>query len=109
MDIRRLGSGNAGGTNALRTQGFWFALGVVIIDIGKGALAATVVAGLSFGGSEPGSWLAGPKSSASPSGSTLLTRRGRRTPRANSRIDRDPSPGVSGEVDCPEPSPHTRI
>ena len=40
VDIRQLGSGNAGGTNALRTQGFWFALGVVIIDIGKGALAA---------------------------------------------------------------------
>ncbi len=40
VDIRQLGSGNAGGTNALRTQGFSFALGVVIIDIGKGALAA---------------------------------------------------------------------
>lgn len=40
VDIREQGSGNAGGTNALRTQGFWFAAGVVIIDIGKGALAA---------------------------------------------------------------------
>jgi len=40
VDIRESGSGNAGGTNAFRTQGFWFALGVVIIDIGKGALAA---------------------------------------------------------------------
>lgn len=30
VDIREQGSGNAGGTNALRTQGFWFALGVVI-------------------------------------------------------------------------------
>jgi acyl phosphate:glycerol-3-phosphate acyltransferase len=40
VDIRQLGSGNAGGTNALRTQGFTFALGVVFIDIGKGALAA---------------------------------------------------------------------
>lgn len=39
VDIRRLGSGNAGGTNALRTQGWRFALGVVLIDIGKGALA----------------------------------------------------------------------
>ena len=39
VDIRQSGSGNAGGTNAFRTQGFWFALGVVIIDIGKGALA----------------------------------------------------------------------
>ena len=40
VDIRRSGSGNAGGTNAFRTQGFWFALGVVSIDIGKGFLAA---------------------------------------------------------------------
>jgi glycerol-3-phosphate acyltransferase PlsY len=40
VDIRNSGSGNAGGTNAFRTQGFWFALGVVVIDIGKGALAA---------------------------------------------------------------------
>lgn len=43
VDIRQSGSGNAGGTNAFRTQGFWFALGVVIIDIGKGALAAGVI------------------------------------------------------------------
>ena len=46
VDIRDMGSGNAGGTNALRTQGFWFALGVVIVDVGKGALAAGVVPGL---------------------------------------------------------------
>ena len=36
IDIRTMGSGNAGGTNALRTQGMAFALGVVIIDLGKG-------------------------------------------------------------------------
>lgn len=40
VDIRTQGSGNAGGTNALRTQGWRFALGVALIDIGKGALAA---------------------------------------------------------------------
>jgi glycerol-3-phosphate acyltransferase PlsY len=40
VDIRQQGSGNAGGTNALRTQGPWFALGVVVIDVGKSALAA---------------------------------------------------------------------
>lgn len=40
VDIRSLGSGNAGGTNALRTQGPLFALGVVIIDVGKGFIAA---------------------------------------------------------------------
>ena len=39
VDIRNQGSGNAGGTNALRTQGFKFALGVVLIDVGKGVLA----------------------------------------------------------------------
>jgi len=40
VDIRTQGSGNAGGTNAFRTQGATFALGVVVIDIGKGALVA---------------------------------------------------------------------
>ena len=48
VDIRTVGSGNAGGTNALRTQGWIFALGVVIIDIGKGALGAGVVPGLNL-------------------------------------------------------------
>ena len=38
VDIRKVGSGNAGGTNALRTQGFWFAFCVMVIDIGKGFL-----------------------------------------------------------------------
>lgn len=40
VDIRTLGSGNAGGTNALRTQGKGFALGVVLIDVLKGWVAA---------------------------------------------------------------------
>ena len=40
IDIRKSGSGNAGGTNALRVAGWRFALGVVAIDVGKGALAA---------------------------------------------------------------------
>ncbi len=40
VDIRAAGSGSAGGTNALRTQGAWFALATVAIDIGQGALAA---------------------------------------------------------------------
>ena len=43
VDIRTMGSGNAGGTNALRTQGVLFAVGVVIIDIGKGVVGAGVV------------------------------------------------------------------
>lgn len=44
VDIRRLGSGNAGGTNALRTQGKAFAFWVMLIDIGKGWVATRVVA-----------------------------------------------------------------
>jgi acyl phosphate:glycerol-3-phosphate acyltransferase len=43
VDIRTLGSGNAGGTNALRTRGLRFAIGVVLIDVSKGWLAAAVV------------------------------------------------------------------
>jgi glycerol-3-phosphate acyltransferase PlsY len=39
VDIRTLGSGNAGSTNALRTQGALFALAVVVVDIGKALLA----------------------------------------------------------------------
>jgi glycerol-3-phosphate acyltransferase PlsY len=46
VDIRELGSGNAGGTNALRTQGWRFALGVMAIDIGKAVLAVAVLPGL---------------------------------------------------------------
>lgn len=40
VDIRTLGSGNAGGSNALRTMGWKFALLTVLVDVGKGALAA---------------------------------------------------------------------
>ncbi|MCG6976789.1 MAG: glycerol-3-phosphate 1-O-acyltransferase PlsY [Acidiferrobacterales bacterium] len=43
VDIRRQGSGNAGGTNAFRTQGLWFALAVVAIDVGKGAAATALL------------------------------------------------------------------
>lgn len=39
VDIRTLGSGNAGGTNAFRTQGWRFALGTALVDVGKGVLA----------------------------------------------------------------------
>jgi glycerol-3-phosphate acyltransferase PlsY len=44
VDIRKAGSGNAGGTNALRTQGAGFAFWVMLIDMGKGWLATAVVA-----------------------------------------------------------------
>ncbi len=43
VDIRTVGSGNAGGTNALRTQGWKFALCVALIDVGKGVLATWFV------------------------------------------------------------------
>jgi glycerol-3-phosphate acyltransferase PlsY len=46
VDIREQGSGNAGGTNALRTQGWAFALGVIVIDVGKAFLAVGVLPGL---------------------------------------------------------------
>lgn len=43
VDIRTQGSGNAGGTNALRTQGKIFAAWVMLIDVGKGVAAAWLV------------------------------------------------------------------
>lgn len=46
VDIRTMGSGNAGGTNALRTQGFGFAFWVMMIDIGKGWVAARILPSL---------------------------------------------------------------
>jgi glycerol-3-phosphate acyltransferase PlsY len=50
VDIRKLGSGNAGGTNALRTQGFGFASGVVLIDVGKALVATGLLPGWSLPG-----------------------------------------------------------
>jgi len=45
VDIRRMGSGNAGATNALRTQSKGFALVVLLIDIAKGWIATGLLAG----------------------------------------------------------------
>ena len=57
VDIRLSGSGNAGGTNAFRTQGFRFALGVVLIDVAKGVLAAALISRLYlFGTGESGDY-----------------------------------------------------
>jgi len=53
VDIRTMGSGNAGGTNALRTQGLGFAAATVFIDIGKGWLAAAWLPGLAIPGIAP--------------------------------------------------------
>ena len=48
VDIRTMGSGNAGGTNALRTQGYGFAFWVMLIDIGKGWVAAALLPSLTL-------------------------------------------------------------
>lgn len=43
VDLRAVGSGNVGATNALRTQGAAFALLVLAIDVGKGVAAALLL------------------------------------------------------------------
>ncbi len=48
IDIRKMGSGNAGGTNAFRTVGPIFALGVIIIDILKGYISVIYISQLNF-------------------------------------------------------------
>ena len=50
VDIRRLGSGNAGATNALRTQSKAFAFAVLLIDIAKGWIATGLLAGAGIPG-----------------------------------------------------------
>jgi glycerol-3-phosphate acyltransferase PlsY len=44
VDIRALGSGNAGATNALRTQGKRIAFSVLVIDVAKGWIATGLIA-----------------------------------------------------------------
>ena len=58
VDIRNMGSGNAGATNALRTQGKSFALWVLLVDLGKGYIAVRVFAPLLFPGLEPPFYIA---------------------------------------------------
>lgn len=55
VDIREVGSGNAGGTNALRTQGKLFAALVMLVDIGKGVLPVLFLPSLDlpFSGLDP--------------------------------------------------------
>ena len=50
VDIRSMGSGNAGATNALRTQGKAFGLAVLLLDIGKGMAAVLWIPHLSLPG-----------------------------------------------------------
>lgn len=49
IDIRKHGSGNVGGTNAWRVLGWKGGLPVSIVDVGKGAVAATLIPRLPFG------------------------------------------------------------
>jgi acyl phosphate:glycerol-3-phosphate acyltransferase len=63
IDVRQMGSGNAGATNALRTQGPAFAIWVFIIDIAKGFVAARwlpslPIPGVAPAGPELTAWLA---------------------------------------------------
>ena len=48
VDVRKMGSGNAGGTNAFRTVGPVFALGVIIIDVLKGVISVLYISQLKF-------------------------------------------------------------
>src|SRR3954470_12149181 len=62
VDIRKSGSGNAGATNALRTQGAAFAVWVIVIDVAKGWIAAAwlptvAIPALVPAGTELASWL----------------------------------------------------
>jgi acyl phosphate:glycerol-3-phosphate acyltransferase len=57
VDIRKSGSGNAGATNALRTQGAAFAIWVILIDIAKGWIAAALLPRLALPGIVPASGL----------------------------------------------------
>jgi acyl phosphate:glycerol-3-phosphate acyltransferase len=63
VDIRTMGSGNAGATNALRARGKGFAFTVLLIDIAKGWVATRVIARLAMPGIPPAApaleaWLA---------------------------------------------------
>jgi glycerol-3-phosphate acyltransferase PlsY len=50
VDLRKAGSGNVGGTNALRTQGKVFAFFVILIDVGKGIVAVAFLPPLALPG-----------------------------------------------------------
>lgn len=50
VDLRTVGSGNVGATNALRTAGPWAGLIVLVIDILKGVFAALFIPRWVFGG-----------------------------------------------------------
>jgi glycerol-3-phosphate acyltransferase PlsY len=62
VDIRSMGSGNAGATNALRTQGKLFGFAVLCIDVAKGIFAVlwlpmAVLPGIAIDPDVPRDWL----------------------------------------------------
>jgi glycerol-3-phosphate acyltransferase PlsY len=62
VDIRNMGSGNAGATNALRTQGKLFGFLVLLVDIAKGLFAvwwlpSVVLPGIGVDPDLPRDWL----------------------------------------------------
>jgi glycerol-3-phosphate acyltransferase PlsY len=62
VDIRSMGSGNAGATNAMRTQGKLFGFLVLLIDVAKGLLAvwwlpSAILPGIGIDADLPREWL----------------------------------------------------
>jgi len=49
IDIRQFGSGNAGGTNAIRVLGWKAGVFVILLDMAKGLFATAIVAQLMYG------------------------------------------------------------
>ena len=49
IDIRKYGSGNAGGTNSFRVLGWKAGLFVSLVDVGKGTFATLVISKINFG------------------------------------------------------------
>ncbi|NWG29083.1 MAG: glycerol-3-phosphate 1-O-acyltransferase PlsY [Ignavibacteriaceae bacterium] len=49
IDIRKHGSGNAGGTNVMRVLGWKYGLLVIFLDALKGAIAVVIIARLHYG------------------------------------------------------------
>lgn len=49
IDIRKHGSGNAGGTNVMRVLGWKYGLTVIFLDALKGAIAVVLIARLHYG------------------------------------------------------------
>lgn len=56
VDIRTLGSGNVGATNALRTAGPVVGVAVLLIDVLKGWLAAAIIPRWILGQAPPSAW-----------------------------------------------------